>query len=156
HRGTHRAFLVPLKPDPGSERDNYYLYDVVFNGETIVSDSRVPEFDACRVLLARSLTGTLVLADAVTGKNRLSLDIEHEPSSRSERTRIAHRALRSGSHSTARASPAKVALNTLINAPNIHSARLAIANSEPMEEIAQPGSQEAIRAASKLIHAIKK
>jgi len=50
----------------------------------------------------------------------------------------------------------KVALNTLINAPNIHSARLAIANSEPMEEIAQPGSQEAIRAASKLIHAIKK
>jgi len=76
HRGTHRAFLVPLKPDPGSERDNYYLYDVVFNGETIVSDSRVPEFDACRVLLARSLTGTLVLADAVTGKNRLSLDIE--------------------------------------------------------------------------------
>jgi hypothetical protein len=76
HRATHRAFLVPLKPDPGSERDNYYLYDVVFNGETIVSNSRVPEFDACRVLLARSLTGTLVLADAVTGKNRLSLDIE--------------------------------------------------------------------------------
>ena len=75
-RATHRAFLVPLKSDPGSERDNYYLYDVVFNGETIVSDSRVPEFDACRVLLARSLTGTLVLADAVTGKNRLSLDIE--------------------------------------------------------------------------------
>ena len=50
----------------------------------------------------------------------------------------------------------KVALNTLINAPNIHSARLAIANSEPIEEIAQPGSQEAIRAASKLILAIKK
>ena len=75
-RATHRAFLVPLKSDPGSERDNYYLYDVVFNGETIVSDSRVPEFDACRVLLARSHTGTLVLADAVTGKNRLSLDIE--------------------------------------------------------------------------------
>ena len=76
NRATHSAFLVPLKPDPGSERDNYYLYDVVFNGETIVSNSRVPEFDACRVLLARSLTGTLVLADAVTGKNRLSLDIE--------------------------------------------------------------------------------
>jgi hypothetical protein len=48
-RATHRAFLVPLKPDSGSERDNYYLYDVVFSGETIVSDSRVPEFDACRV-----------------------------------------------------------------------------------------------------------
>jgi hypothetical protein len=49
---------------------------VAFNGETIVSNSRIPEFDACRVLLARGLIGTLVLADAVTGKNRLSLDIE--------------------------------------------------------------------------------
>src|SRR5262245_18802295 len=76
HRATHRAFLVPLKPDPGRERDNYYLYDVAYQGETIVSGSRIPEFDACRALLARCLTGTLVLADAVTGKNRLSLDIE--------------------------------------------------------------------------------
>ena len=50
----------------------------------------------------------------------------------------------------------KVALNTLINAPNIHSARLAIAHSEPMKEIAEPGSQEAIGAASKLIQAIKR
>src|SRR5262249_39625176 len=75
YRATHKAFLPP-RSDPGSERNNYYLYDVVFNGETFFSDTRLPEFDACRVLLARSLTGTLVLADAVTGKNRLSLDIE--------------------------------------------------------------------------------
>ena len=42
HGATHRAFLVPLKPDPGSERDNYYLYDVAYQGETIVSGSRIP------------------------------------------------------------------------------------------------------------------
>jgi len=76
YRATHRAILVALPADEGSERDNYYLYDVAYQGETIVSGSRIPEFDACRVLLARGLTGTLVLADAVTGKNRLSLDIE--------------------------------------------------------------------------------
>jgi hypothetical protein len=73
---THKAILVPLPADEGSGRDNYYLYDVAYHGETIVSGSRIPEFDACRALLARGLTGTLVLADAVTGKNRLSLDIE--------------------------------------------------------------------------------
>ena len=76
YRATHRAILAALQADEGSGRDNYYLYDVAFNGETIVSGSRIPEFDACRVLLARGLTGTLVLADAVTGKDRLSLDIE--------------------------------------------------------------------------------
>jgi hypothetical protein len=75
-RATHRAILVALPADEGSGRDNYYLYDVSFHGETIVSGSRTPEFDACRVLLARGLTGILILADAVTGKNRLSLDIE--------------------------------------------------------------------------------
>ena len=75
-RATHKAFLAALPADEGSGRDNYYLYDVVFRGETIVSGSRIPEFDACRVLLARGLTGTLVLTDAVTGKNRLSLDIQ--------------------------------------------------------------------------------
>ena len=75
YRATHKAFLTP-RSGPGTGRDNYYLYDVAYQGETIISGSRIPEFDACRVLLARGLTGTLVLTDAVTGKNRLSLDIE--------------------------------------------------------------------------------
>jgi hypothetical protein len=50
----------------------------------------------------------------------------------------------------------KIALNTLINAPNIHSARLAIAHHPAMSEVAESGSQEALRAASKLIADIKR
>jgi hypothetical protein len=50
----------------------------------------------------------------------------------------------------------KIALNTLINAPNIHSARLAIAHHPAMSEVAENGSQEAIRAASSLISDIKR
>lgn len=50
----------------------------------------------------------------------------------------------------------KIALNTLINAPNIHSARRAIAHHQAMAEIAESGSQEALRAASNLIADIKR
>ena len=50
----------------------------------------------------------------------------------------------------------KIALNTLINAPNIHSARLAIAHHAAMGEVAESGSQEALRAVSKLIADIKR
>ena len=50
----------------------------------------------------------------------------------------------------------KIALNTLINAPNIHSARLAIAHHPAMSDIAEMGSQEALRAASSLIADIKR
>jgi hypothetical protein len=50
----------------------------------------------------------------------------------------------------------KIALNTLINAPNVHSARLAIAHHSAMVEVADIGSQEALRAASNLIADIKR
>jgi hypothetical protein len=49
----------------------------------------------------------------------------------------------------------KMALNTLINAPNSHSARLAIAHAEPMAEVAELGPQKALEAASRLIADIK-
>lgn len=50
----------------------------------------------------------------------------------------------------------KVAMLTLINAPTKQTARLAIAHSERMAEVAEVGSQEAIRAADQLIEAIKR
>ena len=50
----------------------------------------------------------------------------------------------------------KIALNTLINAPNIHSARLAVAHHPAMVDVAESGSQEALRAASNLIADIKR
>lgn len=34
-----------------------YTYNVKFNGETIVTDSYDPEFDACRVLVSRDIKG---------------------------------------------------------------------------------------------------
>jgi hypothetical protein len=65
---------APLRQ--GSQRDDYYLYDVTFRGEEIVSGSRVPECDAARVLLARGMTGKLTMLDGKTGKPRLIIDIE--------------------------------------------------------------------------------
>jgi hypothetical protein len=50
----------------------------------------------------------------------------------------------------------KIAVNVLINAPNAHSARLVIANSPAMAEVAEIGSQEALKAASSLIADIKR
>ncbi|MGC2410436.1 MAG: hypothetical protein WA441_10700 [Methyloceanibacter sp.] len=52
-------------------------YGVSFRGEMIVENSRDPELDAARALLARGITGRLNFLDANTGKPRLILkDIE--------------------------------------------------------------------------------
>lgn len=50
----------------------------------------------------------------------------------------------------------KVAMLTLINAPTKQKARLSIAHNERMAELAEPGSQEAMRAADTLIDSIKR
>ena len=65
---------MPSKP--GTPRDDYYLYDVTFDGEVIVARSRGPECDAARVLLARGVTGSIVILDANTGKHRTTVNIE--------------------------------------------------------------------------------
>jgi hypothetical protein len=71
------ATLTANKPTrPGSQRDDWYLYDVTFEGEVIVSNSRVPECDAARVLLARGITGKLTMVDGNTGKPRTVVNIE--------------------------------------------------------------------------------
>jgi hypothetical protein len=51
-----------------------YLYDVTFDGETIVSGSHSPGHDACRALFSRGKTGKLTLV-SVTGVSRMSFDI---------------------------------------------------------------------------------
>jgi hypothetical protein len=74
---TLNAYLTARSPSrQGSDRDDYYLYDLAIDGEAIVTGSRTPEFDACRILLARGLTGNLVVFDAGTRKLRLTVDIE--------------------------------------------------------------------------------
>jgi hypothetical protein len=74
---AHAAYLQPRVPSkPGTPRDDYYLYDVTFDGEVIVTSSRVPECDAARVLLDRGFTGSLAIIDAVTSKKRITVNIE--------------------------------------------------------------------------------
>jgi hypothetical protein len=66
------ATLIPRKP--GGK--HYYTYSVEIAGELIVKGSTNPEHDACRVLLSRGFTGTLLLQSCDTGKARTSIDIE--------------------------------------------------------------------------------
>jgi hypothetical protein len=69
-RVSHQA---DLKPEWAGGSAGY-LYSVTFNGETIVTRSRVAELDAVRVLLGRGITGKLTFyAD---GKPRFTIDIE--------------------------------------------------------------------------------
>ncbi len=53
-----------------------YRYDVIFGEETIVSQSRDPEYDAARALQDRGLSGKFRTIDFVTGMPRMILDIE--------------------------------------------------------------------------------
>ena len=58
-----KAYLHPKK----KPNDRHcYAYDVVFNGEIIVSDSRDPEHDLARALLARGIKGNVTLHDGPT------------------------------------------------------------------------------------------
>ena len=68
-----KAYLHPKKKP--NDR-HWYAYDVVFDGELLVTDSRDPEHDLARVLLTRGLTGKVTIYDASTGKPRTVVDIE--------------------------------------------------------------------------------
>jgi hypothetical protein len=70
---TLTALLLPkVKP---SDR-HWYAYDVEFDGAVIVSDSRDPEHDLARELLARGYHGHVTLIDGKTGKPRTHVNIE--------------------------------------------------------------------------------
>ena len=68
-----KAYLHPKK----TPNDRHcYAYDVVFDGEIIVTDSRDPEHDLARVLLARGINGNVTLHDGPTRKPRTVVNIE--------------------------------------------------------------------------------
>jgi hypothetical protein len=76
HGPAQIAYLRARAPSkPGTPRDDYYLYDVIFDGEVIVAGSRAPECDAARVFVARGIAGSLVILDAETGKHRMTVNI---------------------------------------------------------------------------------
>ena len=68
--------IARLHPPERKEGVRYSgLYCVEFDGELIVVDSRDPEHDLARALLARGLTGKVTMLDAKTGKPRTVIDI---------------------------------------------------------------------------------
>jgi hypothetical protein len=64
-----------LHPKWVGGRDGY-RYSVLFDGKLIVDQSRDPECDAARALLAQGITGKLTLCDGKTGVPRIVIDIE--------------------------------------------------------------------------------
>jgi hypothetical protein len=71
------AYLIAKRPEKqGSARQDYYLYDVIYDGEPVVTASRCPECDLARVLRARRISGKVTLLDAVTSTPRLLINIE--------------------------------------------------------------------------------
>ena len=52
-------------------------YRVTYLGATLVESARDPEFEACRVLLAMGITGTLVTYNPGGSVSRMRVDIEH-------------------------------------------------------------------------------
>ena len=55
---------------------HWYAYDVEVDGDLLVTDSRDPEHDLARVLLARGITGKVTIHDGNTGKPRAVVTIE--------------------------------------------------------------------------------
>ena len=70
------TLIARLHPPERKEGVRYNgLYCVEFDGELIVVDSRDPEHDLARALLARGLTGKVTMLDANTGKPGTVIDI---------------------------------------------------------------------------------
>ena len=68
----HKARLHPRW------KKNGYRYAVLFRGQLIAENSRDPEHDAARALVALGLTGKLTLCDGKSGHPRTIIpDIEH-------------------------------------------------------------------------------
>ena len=70
------AYVTAKRPPEGNHRESWYLYDIEFSGELVVRDSKDPECELARALLARGITGTIRLHDANTGKPRIAINIE--------------------------------------------------------------------------------
>jgi len=68
------AYLHPPIRKTGVPHSGRYAVSV--DGQKIVANSRDPETDLARALIARGITGMVKLLDADTGKHRSTLNIE--------------------------------------------------------------------------------
>src|SRR5215813_13631149 len=80
HSGAVRENVLALKAilytKGGNSGNCYYHYDVEFDGDLVVQDSKDPECDLARVLEARGYTGTVTMLDATTVRPRTIINIE--------------------------------------------------------------------------------
>jgi aldehyde:ferredoxin oxidoreductase len=68
-----KAYLHPKrKPTP----KHWYAYDVEYDGDLIVTDSRDPDHDLARALLARGIKGRVTMLDGKTHTPRTIINIE--------------------------------------------------------------------------------
>jgi hypothetical protein len=65
---------VELFAKPKPNKRHWYAYDVLLDGELIISDSRDPDTDLARALLSRG--GVVTVLDGRTGKARTLVNIE--------------------------------------------------------------------------------
>jgi hypothetical protein len=79
-RSTGRSRGNPLRVDLVAKKrpskTHWYAYDVLLEGVVIVSESRDPELDLARALLARGHAGLADVIDARTGKPRSRVSID--------------------------------------------------------------------------------
>jgi hypothetical protein len=74
-RATAATLIAYLKAN-GRSRGNWYLYEVIVGDRVLVSDSKNPEHDLARALLAEGITGTVEIRDAKSGAPRALVNIE--------------------------------------------------------------------------------
>jgi hypothetical protein len=70
------ALTAELQTKKKPNDRHWFAYDVLFDGEIIVADSRDPEHELARALLARGHHGHVTLIDSKTGKPRTHINIE--------------------------------------------------------------------------------
>ena len=73
---THTAYLTVKRPPKGKYRESWYRYDVEFDAQIVVRNSKDAECDFARVLLSRGIKGVVTVFDAITGKPRTIVNIE--------------------------------------------------------------------------------
>jgi hypothetical protein len=71
-----KRLAVELWPKRKPSDKHWYAYDVLLGGEIVVANSRDPEHDLARVLLARGVKGQIEVLDGKTGKARSTVHIE--------------------------------------------------------------------------------
>src|SRR5262245_11383899 len=93
---SNACHRIDIEPASLGERGRRYL--VRHAGAVLVASSRNPEFDACRVLLAKGITGQLEVWHTGGAFPAMGLDITKGAGSTVEESDRGGPALRAGSH----------------------------------------------------------